>query len=179
MIFKHFIIHFISVGMLLSAGSAFADPHPTNTSGISKLEIINLTPQANQLFTGGQPTKEQLKSLSAMGIKHIINLRPLAEQTFNEAEHVTNLEMGYHSIPVADAQAVSFENARALSQLLIKFNGEGVFVHCASGNRVGALMALSASEQGLSEQAAIEKGQRFGMTSLEPVVRKVLNGSVH
>src|SRR5690606_38327465 len=48
-------------------------------------------------------------------------------------------------------------------------------VHCASGNRVGALAALRAAWlQGADEEAAIAEGRRWGLRSLETEVRSSL-----
>jgi len=44
-------------------------------------------------------------------------------------------------------------------------------LHCGSGNRVGALLALLKSSQGASDEAALEYGISAGLTGLEPVVR--------
>ena len=47
-------------------------------------------------------------------------------------------------------------------------------MHCASGNRVGALMALRASQNGASAEEAMAAGKAAGLTRLEPVVAKRL-----
>ena len=47
-------------------------------------------------------------------------------------------------------------------------------VHCASGNRVGALIALQHGLESGDVDAAIAEGKRWGLTRLEPVVRNAL-----
>jgi hypothetical protein len=48
-------------------------------------------------------------------------------------------------------------------------------VHCASGNRVGALLALRANRlEGASPEDALELGLDAGLTRLEPAVREAL-----
>ena len=70
---------------------------------------------------------------------------------------------------------LSLENARALKQLLDNA-GHPVLVHCASGNRVGALLALAAADSGeMAADAAIEFGRAAGLTGAEPRVREVLD----
>ncbi len=50
-----------------------------------------------------------------------------------------------------------------------------MFVHCASGNRAGALMALRAYfVQNMSPAAAIDEGKRAGLTSLIGTVSSVI-----
>lgn len=47
-------------------------------------------------------------------------------------------------------------------------------LHCASGNRAGALLALIAASDGMPAEDAVELGRRGGMTSMEAPVREVL-----
>jgi protein tyrosine phosphatase (PTP) superfamily phosphohydrolase (DUF442 family) len=69
---------------------------------------------------------------------------------------------------------VDGDSARRLWTLL-KTSDAPVFVHCASGNRAGALLAIGAARfGGMAPDAAIEFGRRAGLSSLEPVVRERL-----
>jgi hypothetical protein len=47
-------------------------------------------------------------------------------------------------------------------------------LHCGSGNRVGALLALRESQDGADDESALEYGRSAGLTKLEPVVIKRL-----
>ena len=49
-----------------------------------------------------------------------------------------------------------------------------VLIHCASSNRVGALLALRESLRGASDEEALEFGKQAGMTRLEPLVKERL-----
>ena len=49
-----------------------------------------------------------------------------------------------------------------------------MLVHCASGNRVGALIALSAADEGVPVEEALARGRAAGMTSTEARVRELL-----
>jgi len=105
----------------------------------------------------------------------VVNLRPDHEMAGrNEAAEVAAAGMSYVGIPVAGADAVDADNARRLWTLLKASDGP-VFVHCASGNRAGALLALGAAQSGgMAPEAALEFGRSAGLTSLEAVVRKRL-----
>ena len=81
--------------------------------------------------------------------------------------------MHYVAFPIASEDDVSFESARELDELLQQYPGP-VLVHCASGNRVGALLALRASLNGADEEQALELGRKGGLTRLEELVRKRL-----
>lgn len=160
----------------LSGGHfAVAAEQSDNIEIIRKAKIENLVEHSNHVYSAAQPSAEQIKLLSQAGIKHVINLRTSSEQMWDEGELVRSLGMNYHALPIAGAKDVTVENARNLTSLLNEFKGEAILVHCASSNRVGALMAISAHEQGSDTKAAIDKGKRWGMKSLGSVVREVIN----
>jgi uncharacterized protein (TIGR01244 family) len=127
------------------------------------------------LLTGGQPAPADWAALKAQGVTMVVNLRPDSEMAGrNEAAEVAAAGMAYVGIPVADAAAVDEDNARRLWTLL-KATGAPAFVHCASGNRAGALLALGAAHSGgMTPEAALEFGRKAGLASLEPVVRERL-----
>lgn len=138
-----------------------------------------LAPQWHQprpgLLTGGQPAPTDWAALKAQGVAMVVNLRTDAEMAGrNEAAEVAAAGMAYIGIPVAGAEGVDADNARRLWTLL-KSSDAPVFVHCASGNRAGALLAIGAAHQGgMAPEAALEFGRSAGLTSLEPVVRERL-----
>ena len=122
------------------------------------------------LRTGGQPDARDLAQLRAQGVHAVIDLRAAGEERgFDEAAEAARLGMAYVALPVAGKDDLTATNARALAALLAK-HGDGVLVHCASGNRVGALLALAAAQEGASPADALELGRQAGLRSLEPVV---------
>lgn len=135
-------------------------------------------PQAGQPFadvaTAGQPSPEQLRAAKAHGLRRIVNLRPHSEPIgFDEAAVAAELGIDYVNIPVAGPGDLSADKARALDAALRDAGGP-VLVHCASSNRVGALFALRAQQQGQSAEAALEVGRAAGLRAMEPVVRQLL-----
>ncbi|MEQ3696767.1 MAG: sulfur transferase domain-containing protein [Pseudomonadales bacterium] len=140
----------------------------------SILRVGSLNQVEDGIFAGGQPTASEIEYLSRQGVRHVINLRPIEEQPFAEQSVVEGAGMSYHSIPVASAADLSVDNAAQLTALLEEYGHEGVAVHCASGNRVGALIAISAAQAGASEDEAIEEGKKWGLTRLEAKTREVI-----
>lgn len=141
------------------------------------LELPNLhRPQENRIASGAIDAAA-LGRLRAAGIKHVINLRTAEEsQGFDEGRIAGGLGIEYHSIPIAGAQSLTRENARKLDELLDAAGDEPTLVHCGSGNRVGALIAVrEAWINGKSVEAAIAAGKRWGLTSLEGAVRSALD----
>jgi len=160
----------IAVGALLFCAQLLADD-ANIIAGIKNLK----TPGPNY-FSGGQPTDEQLAALAGAGVKHVINLRPNSETPkLNEAGMVAGRGMVYHSLPVDGAAGLTLRNVKTLDQLLKQAGDDKVFLHCSSGNRVGALMALRASLiYGESKDAAITQGKAWGLTRLEPELRRLM-----
>lgn len=146
------------------ASASTADPAELLRNGKAPVEGI---------LTGGQPTVEQLKTLAGLGYKTVINMRGLEEDGSIDPALVESLGLTYVSVPIAGATDVNEENARKLASAL---GGEGpMVVHCASGNRVGALFALKAFYvDGMPPEQALALGQAAGVTRLEPVVRQQL-----
>lgn len=159
----------------IAVSTVIASEQPVATDVVNNVSIKNFAAHNNLVFSAAQPTKEQFKQLSQAKVKHVINLRAADEQDWDEGALVNSLGMSYHAIEIAGAKDVNTDNAKQLANLLEQLKGESVVVHCASSNRVGALMAISAHQQGTDIEYAIEIGKQWGMASLEPVVRKVVN----
>jgi len=162
----------ITAGTLLICAQLIAD-------GVNIIAgIKNLKTPTTNYYSGGQPTAEQLTALAGAGVKHVINLRPASETPkLDEASLVADKAMIYHSLPVDGAAGLSLNNVKALDQLFKQAGDEKVFLHCASGNRVGALMALRAVFiYDESTDAAIAQGKAWGLTRLEPEVKRLMDG---
>lgn len=156
------------------AQAAAASPAPTSMPASAQPAAPWHQPRPG-LYTGGQPEPVDWAALKALGVTMVVNLRSDAEmEGRNEASEVAAAGMAYIGIPVAGADAVNADNARRLWTLL-KTSDAPVFVHCASGNRAGALLAIGAAHSGgMTPEAALEFGRQAGLTSLEPVVRERL-----
>ncbi|MDX1509541.1 MAG: sulfur transferase domain-containing protein [Woeseiaceae bacterium] len=127
--------------------------------------------------SAGQPDEEALKVFADSGYVAVIDLRGDNENRgFDEAAVVESLGMKYISLPIDSPAAMSFANAEKLDALINSADGP-VLVHCGSGNRVGALLALRKKLGGASDEEALEHGRDGGMTSAEPLIRQRLQES--
>ena len=123
------------------------------------------------ITAAGQPDAEQLALFAAAGYVAVVDLRGEAENRgLDEAAAVEGLGLDYVNLPINDADAVSWDNAAKLEEILSSYDGP-VLVHCGSGNRVGALLALAQSKNGAGDEDALAYGRSAGMTGLESVVR--------
>lgn len=143
---------------------------------LPSIDIPNAGMPSAGLLTGGQPSEEALAQAAAAGYKTIINLRATGEPIpFDEKSIVEALGMEYISLPIAGIPDLTAEKAKELAEILAKPGTQPSMVHCASGNRVGALFALGAFYlDGEKAESALELGRKAGLTRLEPVVRKLL-----
>ncbi len=130
------------------------------------------------ILSAGQPNEEALQVFADSGFVAVIDLRAERENRGmeDEAAVVEGLGMKYISLPIDGAEAVNFENATSLSEVLAGFD-EPVLVHCGSANRVGALLALGKVQDGADPEEAIAFGKSAGMTRLEQRVREVLESA--
>ena len=156
-------------GIALLAGCAHAPPAAVATT-------VPLLQPLPGLYPAGQPAASDWPAIKADGIRTVINLRPAGElQDRDEAAEVRAAGLRYIEIPVAHADGISAGNAGLLHAALSPGHGGGVLVHCASGNRAGALLALEQKDfDGVTPQAALELGKHAGVTKLEPVLKQAL-----
>ena len=130
-------------------------------------------------YAGGQPTAAQLAELALDGVRTVINLRGPAEiADYDEASEAARLGLRYVSLPVTGAADLDRERIRAFGRLLDDARrAGGVLIHCATSNRVGAMVALDeVFNRGTALDAALERGRRAGLAALEPAVLALARG---
>jgi len=121
--------------------------------------------------SAGQPNAEQLALAAEAGYVAVVDLRGEGEDRgLDEEALLEDLGLDYVQLPISSPDAISMQNAALLDQILADYDGP-VLVHCGSGNRVGALLALRKSLSGASDEEALAHGKSAGLTGLEPVVR--------
>lgn len=149
-----------ALAALLLAGCA---RHATRLAGFAE-------PRTG-LFTGGQPDAAALRGFAAAGGTLVIDLRTGDEaRGLDEPALARELGLRYANLPIGGAGDLTAANAARLHELLAGADGP-VLLHCASGNRVGALLAIDAVQnEGADPAAALELGRRAGLGSLEPAV---------
>ncbi len=130
------------------------------------------------MLVGGRPDPKHLKQAKSAGYTTIINLQANGEAGVEkEIGLAQTLGLTYVSIPVAGAKGMTKENVVALDQAIHSAKGS-IVLHCASGNRVGGLIALRAKWlKGKTSPESLREGISAGLTSLQPVVSNLLESS--
>ncbi len=116
--------------------------------------------------TGGTiQSKDAIKELKSSGFKTVIDLRQAPEGVERERGKVEQEGLTYVNLPVSGSTALSDETLIQFNKLIEKVE-KPVLIHCASGNRAGAVWANHLLSKGATLEEAIEQGQRIGMQSL-------------
>jgi protein tyrosine phosphatase (PTP) superfamily phosphohydrolase (DUF442 family) len=121
---------------------------------------------SDRVCTGGQPTVAQLASLKREGVRTILALRDPAEYDAEaEAVAARELELAYVNIPVRTADPKD-EEVVAFLQITSDPAIFPAFIHCGSGNRVGAFwMIRRVLVDGWTVEKAEEEARRIGLRS--------------
>ena len=158
-----------------AAGTALTAPTPT-LEVATQLGVRNARMPRPGLLSGAQVTEEQLAGLSDAGYRHFISLRPTAEDGAGwEEAYSASAGYDFQRLPIEGAASLTRENVETFARLLEATGGEATVLYCASGNRVGAMLALKAHWiDGVPPEEALELGLAAGMTRLTEPVRGLL-----
>ena len=134
-------------------------------------------PEPNVLF-GGQPTEAQLEAMAADGLSFVLDLRAEGENRgFDEPAALGSLDVPYLNLPVDAERLEQPETFERFIEAMEKLDGP-TLVHCASGNRVGALYyAYLVAGKGEDREAARSRARENGLRSkaLEKAVDRYLD----
>jgi uncharacterized protein (TIGR01244 family) len=129
------------------------------------------------LFSAGQPSAEALASLGDLGFRTVVSLRAPEEGPAGEAAVVEGEGLRYVNVPVT-AATFSAADVDAVVKVLDDPSAAPVLLHCASSNRVGAVVAVIEARKGRTLEDALSAGRAAGLHSpeMEGAVRRVLGG---
>lgn len=171
---KHILITILAAGLSVAAVAADNKAEPELSVDLAVVVSTGEVIPVDGMSSAGQPDEAALAVFARQGYTRVIDLRTEDEDRgFDEPTAVENAGMEYVSLPIG-REDITFEKARSLDMLIKSSNGP-VLVHCGSGNRVGALLALSKSLEGADDDEALQYGRQGGMTRLEGQVKEVLS----
>jgi protein tyrosine phosphatase (PTP) superfamily phosphohydrolase (DUF442 family) len=121
------------------------------------------------LVTGGQPSADALEALAKAGIHDVFDLRGADEpRGFDEATAARSMRLNYLAIPVTPADFSDSKFTAFRHHLVAHGPRKPMFIHCASGNRVGAaLLPWLVLDKGLSYETALEMARAVGLHNPE------------
>lgn len=148
----------------LAAQSAPQNAPPTQHSMGTRKNSVGLPNFAEvtpNLFRGGQPGVDGLKTLRKMGVSIVVDMR--SGPNDHEKNAVAKLGMQYVSIPW-HCPFPSDETFARFLKVIDDNRGKKVFVHCRLGDdRTGmAIASYRMAEQGWSADEALIEMEKFG-----------------
>lgn len=160
---------------LLALGSAGAPAQPP-APGAPALTLPNQRDPLPGVRTGGMPAgPEGYRALAEAGFRTFVDLRSDAEARPEARAAAEAAGLVYERVPVAGDADLDLGSARALHALLDDPARGPLVLACASGNRVGALVAVERFWlHGEAAESALALGKAAGLTRLEPAVRQLL-----
>ncbi|GAA0320207.1 beta-lactamase hydrolase domain-containing protein [Psychrobacter aestuarii] len=148
----------------------------TTDSGVVLSEVLSpyYRPADNTIVCGALD-KDKVQALADAGVELVINLQPEDELTFDEAAAVQEAGMIYAALPIRGEDDLKQVVMLEFDKLLRQYHDKKMVLHCKSGNRVGAAIALRAGWlRGRKIETALERGQQHGLTGLQEVVHQRL-----
>jgi len=114
----------------------------------------NLYKVTDYLYRSEQPTEEGMKSLERLGIKTVINLRPL----YTDADEIKGTGLRVEELSVKVWHIEDADVVRVLRIIRKRENGP-FLIHCSYGaDRVGVMIAMfRVVEQGWTKEEAIQE----------------------
>lgn len=125
-------------------------------------EILNYNRARTNLATSGAVGPGGVAALKAAKFKTIIDLRTEAEGTADESAQVKKAGMTYHNISINGKQGIQKAHVTAFAKIYEAAAGP-TLLHCASGNRAGALWTAYRMTKGIPGSIAIDEGRTAGM----------------
>lgn len=150
--------------------------HSDSDNGVDLSAVFEpyFRPDANTIVCGAL-NEEKVAALAKAGVELVINLQSEDELSFNESAAVERAGMSYEHLPINGAEELKQLKILAFDNILRQYHGRKMAMHCGSGNRVGAAIALRAGWlRGRKMDTAMERGRSHGLTKLEQEVHNRL-----
>ncbi len=124
----------------------------------------------------GQPTMDEVRAFASDGGAAVVSLRTPDEAAsvgFDEAAVARRAGLRFVSLPV-EGRGLDLGTVEAFGRVMATTSGP-VLLHCASGNRAGALWAAHlAVNAGVGRDEAVARGRAVGMgADMEGVVERI------
>lgn len=123
---------------------------------------------------GSAPEPHALQELANAGLKTVVDFRPASEWSCPDwNQRVQSAGMDYRHFPVSNVAEMTPQVTAAVWDLWQNSKAQPMLMHCASGNRAAAALALAAVRHGgMDPQQALALGQQAGLTKMLPAVQR-------
>jgi uncharacterized protein (TIGR01244 family) len=158
-----------AAGRAWTPGAKRGGPAADSAAVMALLDgVTNRACPAPGVATGGQPTAAHLRALARAGYRTVLDLRTADEpRGFDEVAAMRAAGLRYVRLPVASGELADTTLAAFRAAMREALPGK-VFVHCASGNRVGAAMIpWLVLDRGWALERAVTTARAGGLRSEE------------
>lgn len=120
------------------------------------------------VYLAGQPSAEDLAAFAAAGLRAVVSLRKTQEPIgYDERARAAELGLDYESLPWNGAEELADEVFTRVRELL-NTAPRPFLLHCASGNRVGAVwIPWRVLDGGLTLEQAVAEARTIGLERAE------------
>ncbi len=172
-------MRWLRLALMLAFAAATAACPPASEDATLDWGSARDVKQHFNLHLAGQPDAAGLTAAKKAGVSVVIDLRDPSEHDWDEATAARELGLAYHSVPV-DGQELSRDAMQRIDAIVGENDDKGILIHCASGNRAAAWLAIHLAEQeGMDPAEALAIGRKAGLTkdALAANVTRYLEGS--
>jgi uncharacterized protein (TIGR01244 family) len=160
----------IQWGVIIVAGVACGPRPAALPASWAGDEVMNYRRIEDGLATANAITVAAIPKLADAGFKAIIDLRsPTESGVAEEAAAAGRGGLRYVNIPVTQA-TLTVESVRKVADVLDQSANRPVLIHCASGNRVGAVIELYREGiHGVDHETARNEARAIGLQAPEMI----------
>jgi tyrosine-protein phosphatase SIW14 len=158
---KLFLSWSLVVSLVVSITSSLAAQQQENETR----DLPNFYLVEAKVFRGGQPTKDGMKKLAALGIKTVINLRNDDGKAQAEEIEARAVGLRYFNVPLDTYGRPADEQVDRVLALITAAENKPVFVHCKRGSdRTGIVIAAyRISFNGWTGEQATAEAKHYGL----------------
>ena len=123
--------------------------------------------QVKHLYLSSQPDAESFDIAHKKGVSVVINLRDPAESQWDEKKAAEQAKLDYYNVPISgQGQSFDPEAIKQISALVQQHRDQKILLHCSSGNRASAWLAIHLSQDhDFDIEEAISLAKQTGLTS--------------
>jgi uncharacterized protein (TIGR01244 family) len=164
-----FLRHFTLILIILLTGPAYAKdqvPYAAQVNNLMRYQRV--TPE---IATSGALTGDAIQELVKHSFRTVIDLRTEPEGTEEEKLAIETAGMAYINIPIT-IDGIDESQLEAFKQAIAQASPP-ILLHCATGNKAGAMWASYQLSEGIPLETALKEGRASGMKSgLEEKVKQ-------
>lgn len=117
-----------------------------------------------KVYLAGQPSAQDLKEASRLGVESVISLRDPGELPWNEAEAAKEAGLKFQQLPIKSPDSLTDEVFDKVREILKESANHSTLLHCGAAVRVGAVwLPYRVLDQGVPYEQALAEAHTIGL----------------